>query len=252
MLPLPLGHRKNIPLYYLKSEQEIKNDRYEVYNPTVLQSTRNQHSETYGPVLLKEILRFLPHKEALNILELGCGSAYLIGNIADQNPESPCYGFDYSYQMLKMADQLFCNSSPGSVTKLTSTHNGRTPVEIQNKSLSNLQFALSDACSTPFPDDSIDFCFSSFLWDRVGEPKDLLKEKLRITKPGGRIVILTPLNYLNDFHWKHWYPVESVIDAFISAGAQLQKHFSFSVEEPLDVRNNKVVWKVEGLVFDNS
>lgn len=249
LLPPPLGYRKNIPLYYPKTEEEIKADKYEIYNPNVVRSCRNFYEGGYGPKLLKEVTRFLPKGRNLNIAELGCGTGYLLGNIALNDSTSECVGLDYSYQMLKMAAQVFKNSKSESLTFNRALQNGMDDLEIENHTLENVHFALSDACVTPLLDNVVDFCFSCFLWDRVGDPLKLLKEKIRITRPGGTIMIISPFNYLSSKGWEEWYPIEKLIAGIQGQGLVLTNSKHFELHEILDIRSNRVVWQVDSLVF---
>ena len=249
LLPPPLSYRKNIPLYYPKTEAEIKADSYEIYNPNVIRSFRNFYEGTYGDQLLNEITKYLNPKTVHSILELGCGTGYLIGNIASRLKEAQCVGLDYSYQMLKMASQVFKNNNPEGITQATSFQNGMSDIKVKTENLDNLSYALSDACLTPLLDQTIDFCFSCFLWDRVADPSQLLCEKIRITKPGGTIIFISPFNYLSEKGWKTWHPIENVIQFMSGKGLNFIEQNHFVLEELLDVRRNRVVWEVDSLVF---
>lgn len=247
-LPPPLDYRKRIPLYYPKTEAEIKADSYEIYNPNVLRSTRNFYEGDYGMSLLEKVRQYPTFKKDDLVVELGCGSGYLSGQLAGLHPEAYFIGLDYSYQMLKMADVIFKNENE-SEFKLTAFQNGMDDLSIKTSNLKNLTFALSDACLTPLKDASVDFCFSCFLWDRVADPASLVREKYRMLKKGGKMLIISPLNYLNQKGWKEWHPVERIIDFLENSGFTLLDRQHFDLEEMLDVRRNRVVWEVELLAF---
>ena len=151
--------------------------------------------------------------------------------------------------MLKMAAQVFKNTKDEPLTYNRALQNGMSDLEITNHNLDNIHFALSDACMTPLQDNSIDFCFSCFLWDRVGDPLKLLKEKIRVTKPKGTIMIISPFNYLSEQGWDNWYPIEKVIKTIESHGVKLEDQNHFNLNEILDIRSNRVVWEVDSLVF---
>ncbi len=53
----------------------------------------------------------------------------------------------------------------------------------------NLAFVQADATDLPFPDDTFDTVTMSFGLRNVNEPKKALAELLRVTKPGGALVI---------------------------------------------------------------
>ncbi len=248
LLPSPLGFRKNIPLYYPKTEAEIKADSYERYNPNVLRSARNFYEAGYGNKLLQHIQENIDLDDLTKIVELGCGSGYLIGNLAALNPNAECVGLDYSYQMLKMADQVFKNPNEKEIT-LSAFQNGMEDFHIQTQNLNNLSYGLSDACLTPLQDEVVDFCFSCFLWDRVGDPEKLLAEMTRIVKPGGIILIISPFNYLTEKGWKDWHPIDKVKQKISDSGLQFVRKEHFNLSELLDIRGNKVVWEVDSLLF---
>lgn len=248
ILPPPLGYRKNIPLYYPKTEAEIKADSYEIYNPNVIRSCRNFYEGDYGTSLLEEVKQNIPSNSVKTMVELGCGSGYLIGNLASAFPEATCIGLDYSYQMLKIGAQIFKNKKEA-ISKLTGFQNGMRDLEINNLNLPNLTFGLSDACLTPIPDNSIDFCFSCFLFDRVGDPSKLIEEIKRICKAGAIIQIISPFNYLKMKSWKDWHPIENVVTKIEEEGLKLLSAKHFTLSEYLDIRRNRVVWEVESLCF---
>ncbi|MEZ2388277.1 demethylmenaquinone methyltransferase [bacterium RCC_150] len=53
----------------------------------------------------------------------------------------------------------------------------------------DINFVAGDATNLPFADDSFDACTISFGLRNVNEPHKALEEMLRVTKPGGRLVI---------------------------------------------------------------
>ncbi|GAB3617277.1 demethylmenaquinone methyltransferase [Okibacterium endophyticum] len=68
----------------------------------------------------------------------------------------------------------------------------------------NLRFSFADATDIPFGDDHFDAVTISFGLRNVNQPKHALAEMLRVTKPGGRIVVCefsTPPNRL--FKWAY-------------------------------------------------
>ncbi|MEL6277230.1 MAG: class I SAM-dependent methyltransferase, partial [Bacteroidota bacterium] len=45
-------------------------------------------------------------------VEIGCGVGSLIGDLAAKYPKQQCYGFDYSYQMLRVAQDYWRATKP--------------------------------------------------------------------------------------------------------------------------------------------
>jgi len=61
--------------------------------------------------------------------------------------------------------------------------------ERRHGNVRNLEFAHADALDLPFDDESFDAVTMSYGLRNVSDPKRALSEFLRVTKPGGRVVI---------------------------------------------------------------
>ncbi len=109
------------------------------------------------------------------VLDIGTGPGKLLQILADEN-NAECVGVDTDEEMLQMAQKKL---------------NGRN-VELF-KSIHGLQFPLDNNSF-----DFITFCSVLFLLpeDEVGK---LLKDTLRLLKPGGKILVLTPTGHGNIF-----------------------------------------------------
>lgn len=77
------------------------------------------------------------------------------------------------------ADVVAADFSPGMIAEGRRRHGGTA----------HLEFALADATALPFGDDEFDTVTMSFGLRNVDEPKTALAELLRVTKPGGRLVV---------------------------------------------------------------
>lgn len=53
-----------------------------------------------------------------------------------------------------------------------------------------VSFARADAADLPFPDDHFDACRAQTLLGHVADPAPVVRELVRVTRPGGRIVVL--------------------------------------------------------------
>lgn len=51
---------------------------------------------------------------------------------------------------------------------------------------------VADAHALPFPDESLDGCWADRVFQHLEDPKRALAELVRVTKPGGRIVVADP------------------------------------------------------------
>ncbi len=77
------------------------------------------------------------------------------------------------------ADVVAADFSPGMLAEGRRRHGG----------IPNLSFVEADATALPFDDDSFDAVTISFGLRNVDEPKKALAEMLRVTAPGGRLVV---------------------------------------------------------------
>lgn len=71
-----------------------------------------------------------------------------------------------------------------------------------------LRFQQADAMDLPFPDDSFDVTTISYGLRNVHDPKKALKEMARVTRPGGRIVVV-------EFSHPTWAPFASLYRFFL-------------------------------------
>lgn len=62
-------------------------------------------------------------------------------------------------------------------------------LEVGKRRRPDINFVRADATALPFADDTFDATTISFALRNVHEPKKALAEMLRVTKPGGRIVV---------------------------------------------------------------
>ncbi|WP_345803428.1 class I SAM-dependent methyltransferase [Microbacterium sp. AZCO] len=77
------------------------------------------------------------------------------------------------------AEVVAADFSPGMIAEGRRRHGG----------IPNLSFVEADATALPFGDDEFDAVTMSFGLRNVNEPKKALSELLRVTKPGGRLVV---------------------------------------------------------------
>ena len=77
------------------------------------------------------------------------------------------------------ADVVAADFSPGMIAEGRRRHRG----------IPNLTFQQADATALPFPDESFDAVTISFGLRNVVEPHTALAEMLRVTRPGGRLVV---------------------------------------------------------------
>lgn len=137
------------------------------------------HGEVGTDYLAKAADIFLPLKqlsyERMNassgnkILDVGCGSGVDVMALAKHVGETgKVIGFDHDAKMLDEASQ-----------------------KVKNIGLNELVSVIQgSATQLPFQADYFDSCRSERLFMHLIEPEQVLSEMIRVTKPGGRIVIL--------------------------------------------------------------
>ncbi|MEV4775758.1 ubiquinone/menaquinone biosynthesis methyltransferase [Microbacterium sp. LTA6] len=106
--------------------------------------------------------RAVAPKPGERILDLGAGTASSSASLARSG-----------------ADVVAADFSPGMLAEAKRRHG----------SMRNLSFVEADATNLPFGDAEFDAVTMSYALRNVNDPKKALAELLRVTKPGGRLVI---------------------------------------------------------------
>lgn len=137
------------------------------------------HGEVSPLYLAKAAAVFLPLKRLSyekmnvsrgdNVLDVGCGPGVDVINLADQvGATGEVTGFDHDIKMLREASQ-----------------------KIKEAALDRfVSLIQGSATELPFQADYFDSCRSERLFMHLIEPEQVLSEMVRVTKPGGRIVIV--------------------------------------------------------------
>lgn len=242
----PVKIRRDIPFFYDKSEAEFRADIYERYEDSVVrQSLLHLADDVWKGYPFQNLLDWfnenLPSQSNMQIADIGCSVGRLIGEIAQNYPDSQCHGLDYSYQMLRQAQDFWVK---GKSIDLDLAKRGFEKIQLERKTLSNLHFGLARAEDLPFEDASLDVVFNSFLLDRVEDPLQTLREMHRVLKKGGLLLSISPFNFQKTMHWNEFYPFDKLKKQMEIIGFQLnRKEEVFMIKEYLDVQRNAVEWK---------
>ena len=243
--------RKGIPFFHEKTKLEFQQDIYERYHEIVVrQSALHTADELWGRYPFQPILDFAekhyPKEAESNILEIGCGVGRWIATLAKRYPESTCWGIDYSYQMLKRANEFWVE---GQEIAIDLTDKGLDEHSQKGEQLGNLKFGLAKAEKLPFEENSQTLVLNSFLLDRLENPTMGLKEMYRVLKPTGKLILISPLNFKKAEHWKLYYPPSQLANILNEIGfLVLDWKDDVIVNEPLDSHGNVVRWKCLGFV----
>ncbi len=247
----PLRHRHQIPFFYPKSEKEFQEDSYERFDPMVIrQSALHLMDELWRHYPMQAVLDFSKQIEfpdnISSIAEIGCGVGRWIAELAKRFPSADCWGIDYSYQMLKRAQEVWVAGDEVYIN--LARYGFSTAHKIRRRSLSNLQFGLAKANDLPFADESQDLVINSFLLDRLNDPIQGLGEMRRILRPGGNLILITPLNFLLPKLWDLYYPPIKLHNLLIKMGFEIMDwQDDMMIDEPLDRRGNVVRWRCVGM-----
>jgi len=248
-----LNHRKRIPFFHQKTELEFQKDIYERYHETVVrQSALHLADQIWGRYPFQPVFDFAeshyPIIDDINIVEIGCGVGRWIGMLAGRYPNASLWGIDYSYQMLKRADEFWVQ---GKEISIDLADKGLENQCIKGERFDQLRFGLAKAEKLPFDDNSQDLVLNSFLIDRLEDPKKGLVEMYRVLKPNGKIIAATPLNFSKAQHWKMYHPPIHLSSILKDIGFDiLDWREDIMISEPLDAHSNELGWKCLAFVLE--
>lgn len=177
------------------------------------------------------------------IVEVGCGVGRLIADIAQAHSDVTCYGVDYSYQMLRQAQRYWLQ---GQSIEIRDQHLGYPTTIIPARTpLPRLGLLMADACDLPFDDGAINVVISSFTIDRLDDPLAAVREWYRILRPGGKMILATPLNWASASGWLRIPNGQALTDLLIDLNLLIKDHQQVLITEPIDARGNHVGWHTE-------
>lgn len=248
-----IGSRNRIPFYCNKTQNEYRNDIYERYDPMVIRQSMIHLSDSlWDGYPMQSILDYIyknaPEKSLNNILEIGCGVGRMIAELAKYHPQSDCWGVDFSYQMLKRANEFWIENQE---QKLDYSKFGfSNKIYVGGSSIGNLKFGLAKFEKLPFDRCSQDLIISSFVFDRLKDPVLGLEEMKRVLDVEGKIILVTPLNFKHIDNWNKFLPLEKFKNILLEMNLKIiDWDESLRIEEPLDNRDNKIIWNCVAMVL---
>jgi ubiquinone/menaquinone biosynthesis C-methylase UbiE len=153
---------------FAEQNEEILNDFYEHADKYLekLGTHRDKHFRKYFLFLDK----FVSKSKPLKILESGCGDGFSSYMIAKRFTNSEVVGTDLSNLFIGAAKKQF--------------------------KLPNLKFMQKNATKTGFSKETFDVICSNDVIEHIPDVEAYFNECMRILKPGGRLIVLTP-NMMN-------------------------------------------------------
>lgn len=126
------------------------------------------------------------------IVDFGCGVGRTIYDLATIYDSSDFIGFDYSYQMLRRANQLLIK---GDTITLDLSGFGFTKYFLKGKILQNVFLIQGDINQIPIQDNIADCVINTFLIDRIANIKTAIRNMAMVLKENGHFILASPLNY---------------------------------------------------------
>ncbi|MFB6318801.1 class I SAM-dependent methyltransferase [Saccharicrinis sp. FJH54] len=136
-----------------------------VFDPKKLLKLESE--DRYKAVPPKETLLKTGLKPEYTVADIGCGTGFFSIPAANYVKPNKVAAADISAEMLNFV-------------------NGR----LIDEKISNIDIVRMDPMVIPLPDASFDYTFCSFVVHEVPDAAGFINEMLRITKPGGRVVIV--------------------------------------------------------------
>lgn len=134
------------------------------------------------------------------------------------------------------ADVVAADFSPGMIAEGERRHGASSP----GGGIRNLSFVQADATDLPFADAEFESVTMSFGLRNVNEPKKALRELLRVTKPGGRLVVCEfshpPSAAFNGLYRFYNSRVLPVVAKTVSSNADAYDYLNESIRDWPDQR----------------
>ncbi len=135
-------------------------DRYDVMNSVI---SFQQHK-----AWRKKTMKMMDVKDGATALDVCCGTAdWTIALGEAVGTKGKVYGLDFSKNMLSIGEQ-----------------------KVKKHNLSQIKLLYGNAMELPFPDNTFDYVTIGFGLRNVPDYLTVLKEMVRVVKPGGKIVCL--------------------------------------------------------------
>jgi ubiquinone/menaquinone biosynthesis C-methylase UbiE len=133
----------------------------------------------HDSVNTEQHLRSTGLRQSMQVLEAGCGTGAVARTMARIAAPERVVGVDISAARLAQARQLAAADG----------------LEVE--------FIEGDAYRLPLPSDTFDYSWCRFLFEYLSEPELALAELMRVTRPGGTVVVADL-----DGQLEHFYPLE--------------------------------------------
>jgi SAM-dependent methyltransferase len=195
------------------------------------------------------IVQTLRGKAISTILDLGCGAGRTVLDCATAFPEALVVGADRSEGALTVAWALACLRGPAVMVDLRCWGFGYRHIAAYN--LSNVFLVQANVERLPFqPRDGwpgFDAVTSVNLLDRVEHPDAVLQSVASVLRPGGSLILTTPLNWrdADGSRWQQLAQLNGLRDLIERSGLAVDLAYDGLVYRELqDARGAATDWPV--------
>ncbi|NQW17966.1 MAG: methyltransferase domain-containing protein [Chloroflexi bacterium] len=131
---------------------------------------------------------FRPHmRPDMNLLDLGCGPGSITVGLAEWIPEGHVTGIDFDDSVIESAKK-----------------------DAAERGLTNTDFISGSVYELPFENSSFDAVYSHQVLQHLSEPQQMLREAIRVVKPGGVVGIREV-----DWGTAGWWPKSESLSRFL-------------------------------------
>lgn len=238
--PFPKSKIKgtDIPLFAIrKPEKERLKDKYEknylyqdLYTGVYAYGYQTMHTggcESLYRTIDSIILSNLNRGQEYLFLDLGCGTGRTLYDLAPLYPESWFVGLDFSYNMLRRANQILLENNLPPVDLSSPFGSNSSNLKVEMKKITNLNLIQGSALDIPFNDESFDCLTNTFLIDRTKEQVEKnIQESVRVLKKGGLFILTDPLNFESADDWLKFESKDKIVDLIRESGIEVQEYFN--------------------------
>jgi ubiquinone/menaquinone biosynthesis C-methylase UbiE/GNAT superfamily N-acetyltransferase len=168
----------------------------------------------YAVIMTQFINAFRDWNQSLAVLDVGCGVGRFMFELATLYPRAKFVGVDYSQLMIERATQMLLNGATINIARKARNFS------FQGRELPNVALQQADAQCLPFADQSFDCVNATNLLDRVPDAAVVIQELLRVLKPGGTLLLSSPLNF-DGFEPAKLYSIPELLRLLESRGLHI-------------------------------
>ncbi|MBL8214398.1 MAG: class I SAM-dependent methyltransferase [Bryobacterales bacterium] len=180
----------------------------------------------------------LGRRSARSVLDVGCGVGRTLYDCAPLLSETAFTGLDYSYNMCLRAARILKGAEAFPLTGWE--RRGRPGVVFRSpRQLPNVSLMQGSAEDLPFAPMSFDAAVATLVLCRLRDPRKGLAEMVRVLKPGGRLLLATPLNFGTAENWERFVEPSRLRSELQMLGLSIDEWFDgLRYREVIDAHGN--------------